>query len=275
MALLLIEESSTRNLLLLLTPLACLVFLFPVAIYCLILARLNRGRHPVMVAGPWDCAGLLFAISGFVLFGGPCFITGLNYELRDLWLHFRFRFLTGNSDQWWYVWLSLWALYFAAVLGGSALLLWRRRLVTSVYNVEPAVLSETLARVLDGLGLEWTRARNRLFIGFRRKTAESQEGTPPSDSAGLPGEWRNQKAVLEVDAFESMRHVTLRWPGEGGWLRLEVESGLARVLREVNSEDNPAGTWFLSIGIFLGAVVFIGIGVFLAVLLVNIFNTFW
>src|SRR5439155_6245160 len=64
----------------------------------------------------------------------------------------------------WGTWMVVWAAYFAVVLGGSALLLWRRRNVTSVYNVEPAVVEQLLARVLDGLGLAWMRAGNRYAI---------------------------------------------------------------------------------------------------------------
>ena len=41
------------------------------AIYLLILGAINRRQHPLMVYGPWDFAGVLFAASGFLLFGGP------------------------------------------------------------------------------------------------------------------------------------------------------------------------------------------------------------
>jgi hypothetical protein len=42
----------------------------PLAVYLLVLAWINRGRRALMVSGPWDFAGILFAASGFLLFGG-------------------------------------------------------------------------------------------------------------------------------------------------------------------------------------------------------------
>ena len=55
-----------------------LVFLFPLAIYCLIVSLLNRRPRPVMVSGTWDFAGVLFAVSGFLLLGGPVMLTSLS-----------------------------------------------------------------------------------------------------------------------------------------------------------------------------------------------------
>ena len=40
---------------------ALLAFLLPVAIYCFILAILNRRGKPLLVSGVWDSVGLLFA----------------------------------------------------------------------------------------------------------------------------------------------------------------------------------------------------------------------
>ncbi len=272
------------------TPLACLAFLLPPAVYCLILARWNRARRPVLVPGPWDFAGVLFAISGFVLFGGPCLLTGLGYGRRDLWLQLRARLVGGHGDQWWYLWLCLWACYFALVLGGSVLLLWRRRNVLSVYNVEPAVLDQALAGVLDKLGLAWTRARGRIFIGFRLPAAEGALArraavtVPPEvsvaqldDEAGAHGPSAvngvaeaglHDRAVLELDAFPAMRHVSLRWPGDPGPVRAAVEGELGRALEEVQTPHNPAGIWLLALGLFLSAVAlasFLAVFVTLAV----------
>ena len=40
-----------------------LAFLSPLAIYLLIIGAINRRRRPLLVSGPWDFAGLLFAAS--------------------------------------------------------------------------------------------------------------------------------------------------------------------------------------------------------------------
>src|SRR6516225_1457399 len=63
-----------------------LAFLLPFSIYLSILGSINRRRHPVMVSGVTDFIGILFAASGFLLFGGPGILTGLGEEWRMFWL---------------------------------------------------------------------------------------------------------------------------------------------------------------------------------------------
>src|SRR5262245_39222458 len=57
-------------------------FLFPVTIYLVLLGMLNRHRSPVVVPGPWDFAGVLFAASGFLLVGGPSVLAGVGDRWR-------------------------------------------------------------------------------------------------------------------------------------------------------------------------------------------------
>src|SRR5207245_1763098 len=92
-----------------------LCIFFPVAIYCFCLALVNRRRHPLMISGSWDFAGVLFALSGFLLIGGPLVLEGLNRTGRSLWLRSEADSAQTLGEYWWYVRVALWALYFAAL----------------------------------------------------------------------------------------------------------------------------------------------------------------
>jgi hypothetical protein len=241
-------------------------FFFPIAVYCLILGMLNRRPTPVLVGGLWDCLGLLLATSGLVLFGGPAILAALyQQEVRDFllgkprWANIDFGELL---EFWWRVWL----LYYLAVLGGGALLLWLRRGVTSVYNVEPAAFDDILAHVLDKLGLEWTRLGDRVFIGPHGTLVRG--GTGPAklpDSPGLetspPRRAQGPEAILDLEPFFATRHVTVHWRSATGSVRAEVEAELVRVLNQVAAPANPAGNWFMITASCLFALIFICVAV--------------
>jgi hypothetical protein len=55
-----------------------LVCLFPLAVYALVLGYVNGRRRSVLVNGSWDFVGVLAALSGFVLVGGPTILAGVN-----------------------------------------------------------------------------------------------------------------------------------------------------------------------------------------------------
>jgi hypothetical protein len=212
-------------------------FLFPVAVYCWVLAMVNRRPGPAVVSGPWDFAGLCFAASGFLLIVGPALLTGLYYRaLRELPL--AHQPATVRAILWdllahqWAWWLG----YYGLVVGGALLLLWARRRRTLVYNVDPAVLETVLTRALSRLGLPWERRGNRYYLG-------APDGGP---------------AVLDVEPFRLMCNVTLRWRGRPGPLRREVEAELTRELDEVRTPDNPAASWLVAVaGCLFGLVFFI------------------
>jgi hypothetical protein len=141
----------------------CLVF--PLAVYFFVLAQLNRRRHPVLVSGIWDFAGVLFALSGFLLLGGPFIMASLNQDWRDFWLRSPFRSSEEIGEQWWYLRLGIWAVYFAVVLFGAFFLLRGRAQVTSIYNVDQDILDQALDQALDRLHLDWRRVGHVLDIG--------------------------------------------------------------------------------------------------------------
>ncbi len=259
-----------------------LAFVVPLAVYCLVLSVINRRRHPVVVSGPWDFAGVLFAASGILLLGGPAILTGLYEQWRLTWLLGQTHFLKETGENWSF-WIGLWLLYFAVVAGGSALLLWRRRRLTSIYNVEPAVFAAVLTQVLDRLELEWLRnGPRRLLLRFREPSLEAgSRATDPilvpqsSQAAAIPvGADRVQPypkrgtvtaqgastsayawAELALEPFPAMRHVTLHWLGQDEAVRLEVETELAQALAQVRTRQNPVAAWFLclALGMFFSA----------------------
>ena len=134
-----------------------LVFFLPLAIYFSYLARLNRKPHGTVVPGVWDAVGLLFAVSGFLLVGGPAALSGLYEQWRMFWLvgsMYRLRELNTR----WFAWILLFAGYFAFVCGLAFWILLHGRRRTSVYNVEARAFPLLLARTLKNAGLSFRAA---------------------------------------------------------------------------------------------------------------------
>jgi hypothetical protein len=265
----------------------------PLAVYFFVLAQLNRRPHPVMVNGVWDFAGILFALSGFLLLGGPFIMASLNQDWRDFWVWSSLRSFEGLSGQWWYLRLLIWGLYFLAVAGGAGLLLRWRSYVTCVYNVVPEVLDQALGEALDRLQLSWRRSWNRVHIGppipadgqaipqeeaqwqstkeavlatdkgfdtgVRSSILEPQSSSPISQRPNDRMDSSALRTVVELDPFPAMHHVTLRWLAGGGALRKEVEATLAKVLAEGESTYNPAAVWLMSVATVLLSTVTFGL----------------
>ncbi len=247
-----------------------LAFLLPLAFYLLVLGVLNRRPHPLLVSGVWDFIGLLFAASGFLLFGGPGILGGLNERWRMYWLLGQPPGGGGPSESGWQFWVFLSVLYFVLVVTGSAYLLFRRRHLTAIYNVDPAAAEEALAEVCQGLGVQPVRSGNLFLFGIvvgraprfgvregiqapHYLPADGREALPRTASApASPGpDLVGQAAILEVDPFPLMNHVTLRWDPPDPPLRREVEAALARRLAETPAPDSELGGWLLVLGFSL------------------------
>jgi hypothetical protein len=253
-----------------------LLILFPVAVYCVVLAYLNRRLQPTPVPGAWDFLALLFAASGLLLFAGPEVINAyFRKSIEDT------AFAEGGPSPrsvehlrtlWW----AVWAAYYAAVLTGAAALVWLRADKLVVYNIAPADFERALEQALARLKIGVARTENRLFLGSNgppvaEPIAEPQLTavsvaplTPAAESAAVPARSAAGEAVLDIDPFVSLWNVTLAWRNHSGALRREVEAELARELREVRTYDNPVGSWFLGVAGFLFALIFM---VLMAVLL--------
>lgn len=227
---------------------AFLGFLLPLTLYLLVLGLINRRWRPLVVSGPWDFAGILFAVSGFLLLGGPGILAMLNHRWRVQWLLSPPASGQGSASDGYYLWLSLSILYFAIVVAGAAYVLWRRRNLLAIYNVEPAAFEEVFSRILDRLGLPWSRAGQLWCVGFAPMTSRTTSGPAAGtlDSGAFAVELVGRGAQIEVDISSAMRHVSLHWIDADAPARQHIEGELRRQLASVVTRSNPAAGWFLA-----------------------------
>jgi hypothetical protein len=84
----------------------------------------------------------------------------------------------------------------------------------------------------------------------------SPEAGPAEAGEGLVG----QCAVLEVDPFPLLRHVTLRWEKADSPLRREVEAELERRLAEEPTEAHEVGGWMVTLaGVLFATSLLVGL----------------
>ena len=279
--------------------------ILPIAVYCLVLAMINRRVNPLMISGAWDSIGLILACSGGLLVCGPSIIY-VNFSRNGV-----FQEIEQDEERnpnepppkdadkedaqqtepsrfmvWW--WVVYWG-YFIVVLAGSALLVLFRRDKTFIYNCDPDLLDEVLARVLDKCSLNHVRVGRKIFIGSREMmvTQPALPVTPGPETvkpdlskivtsnsstnirAGAPHSQGSRKlGEVNIVPFPAMCHVTLQWSTVAPSLREEIEDELRRNLDECRCLDNPAAGWFLSIGAIL---FFISLAVIVFILLVLFF----
>jgi len=252
-----------------------LAFLLPIAIYLVILAHINRRSRALMVSGPWDFAGLLFAASGFLLLGGPALLSSLslNETWRRFWLLGKDTPGITQEDLLLTVRMVLFVLYFLLVVGGCAFLLWRRRRMTAIYNVEPTVVETVLSQVLERWQLPFVQTGN--VLTFEPETAPTPvgptpvapapgslgaaAGEPPTLTAAPPVNLVERTTTLEVDVSPGMCHVTLIWDPAESLLRREVEGQLERALAETPAPASAVGEWMLLIAYSLFFLILLGL----------------
>jgi hypothetical protein len=263
-----------------------IVFLFPLGIYLLVLGHINRQPRPVFVSGTWDFVGILFAASGFLLFGGPAILSGVNESWRQFWLLGDTVSARDDFARQWLFWLTLSALYFTLVVAGSALILWRQRQVASIYNAESALVEGVIEEVCEEFGLAPIRSGNVFVFGLgldRPAPVASEAIQAPhalpllaqkADAATRPDrpgeELVGQCAVLEVESFELMRHVSLRWDPADSPLRTVIEAELKRRLSVLGAPYHETGTVLTLVGYtVLGLALIAGFVLVLRMLLVR------
>jgi hypothetical protein len=241
---------------LLLAGMACL---FPIALYCLYLAMLHNRRSPTVISGPWDFAGVLMALSGFLLIGGTILIFSLHTAARDYWLRGGgfgdFRRTHSQVDA---LTITVWGIYAIALIGGSAWLIVSRANFTSVYNVTPAEMEMIVENLCGRLGLSFAKRGARFLVGHERAALDTATA---DGSSRLSGTIR--KATFEVDGSASLRQVSLRWLFTSPESRRDLE---AELVRDLNQFDSSAGTvsgWFITAGGAVMIVMIFGLVTFL------------
>jgi hypothetical protein len=240
-----------------------LIFLIPLAIYFLILSLLNRRGHPVMLSGVWDAIALLFGASGLLIAVGPGVLSSVSERWRFFWL------LGQNPNSGIFreegrdFWMFLCVLYFISAAGAATYFVLRRRHSTAIYNMTQSAFDDALGDVLNGLGLCWTRAGNRVFVSYpdgRDKKSSAAVGETEENTA-LAVETAREvpSATIAVEPFPALRHITLKWTPNDDGLRQEIEGELGKLLPRIVSRNNPAATWFLGLAGVLFVATFSGI----------------
>jgi hypothetical protein len=195
------------------------VFCFtPLALYLYTLARITRREHPTVISGPWDFAGVVLGLSGFIIFGGGLVLSVLQSN---------FRYSTrGNleafRDAWereGHVWMIVSAAYLLLVVGVVVLTLLSRRRSLVVYNVDPAAFEATVAEVFEHLGRPVERRGNL---------------------------WSSGTPLFELDRFVGGQTVTVRWVSDDYRLLQDVERLLREAVRNVEPDDNVASRWLMA-----------------------------
>lgn len=253
-----------------------LVFLFPLALYCLFLAYINRGRNPFVISGVWDSIGLAIALSGFLLYTLPrTILWPISVRVMEA--------MPGGDDP---LLASSRALvlgitYYVLLMCTMAVLLLLRRHKTIIYNVETDVVRARLARVLAELGLDCVYQSGRLLIApieafsvapppepdafSSTPISLAQPQAPAKTLTAMPGGPRYAEVTLEP--FRPLCNVTLRWDNYPAHLRREIEQRLAITLEGATAADNPAAGWFLGFsGLVFGTITMLA-GMFIVLLL--------
>lgn len=205
----------------------CGVFcLFPLALYLFRLALVTRRDRPTAISGTWDFAGLLFGLSGFIIFGGGLLLTLLQSNFR-FWMR-------GNLEELRTVWVQeklTWSFivlsYLLVVLGGVALAFSARRRNLVVYNIEPVAFETMVKEVFDQLGR-------------------------PIERHGKL--WITREPLFELDTFEGGHTVTLRWVSHDDRLYEDVTRQLRAALATQTTNDNPASRWLMSAAMGSGII---------------------
>jgi hypothetical protein len=240
----------------------------------------------LLVSGVWDGIGLLFGVSGFLFFAGPAVFSSFSERWRLYWLLGRGNAPVTGLDGAWQFWIFLSILYFSIVVGASAFLLWRQRRLTAIYNVEVERVEWAVTQICEELGLNPVRSGGMFLFGLSLGAAIERRGAngeriqaPHYLPSGIraagpdsietlakltPGTNKpdssivEQTAILELENFALMRHVTLRWDPADSPLRQIVETQLSQRLAEEPANESLLGGWLLTIGFLLLAFEFLG-----------------
>jgi hypothetical protein len=225
---------------------AFLAFLLPVAIYCFVLAAINRRSRPFLVSGTWDAIGLLAALSGFFLATLPT----IGFVFLDR--------VIGVSGLGWNALVGTLG-YYLLVICGSVLMILSRSSKTVIYNVDPELFAQIAPQTFAALGLATKLERNRMVLTPMEPTVDEAGSTDVIQIRPRPAAVADSRyAEVAVEAFASMCNVTLHWGRFSAGMRAELERELDKNLESGAPLDNSAAAWFVSVsGMIFGAVLVI------------------
>jgi hypothetical protein len=207
---------------------AALVGLAPVSFYLCWLAGVNRHDRPTVVAGVWDFAAVLGALSGCFLIGG---VLVLSLASSDPKL-----FTGGNIDRMkmvfevqWLMWIVLLIAY-AMNLGIIVMLSVKgRRHWLSVYNLDADTADRVIGAAIERSGLTAKRLGDVWSDGGRR--------------------------LVVAKTFHGTAHTTIRIVCLDPRQREEIERHLRSELGAVETGPGPAAAWFSSLAV--GSVIMV------------------
>lgn len=251
-----------------------IAFLVPLGLYLLFLGWINRQPRPVVVSGTWDFIGLLFGLSGFLLVGGPAALSMFNERWRYFWIVGDTGDVTDGLDGAHRIALMLAVVYFVSVVAICAITFFQRRRFTSIYNVETVTVEESLLVGCEEVGLEPIRSGNLFVFGLilepparnasglqgphALQMGKSTSRESAVEESALAQTLATHHVVLEVESFEPLKHVTLRWDPPTSPLRRVLETDLERRLGRQGAPYHDTGAWLGLVGsMLLGAALLI------------------
>ncbi|HYV38008.1 MAG TPA: hypothetical protein VE988_20145, partial [Gemmataceae bacterium] len=209
----------------------------------------------------------------FVLFGVPFVLSGtFKRSLAELPFQRESTSLGDAITEVWAGWWVWWIVYYLFIVGGGAFLIWMRRDVTVVYNVDPRTLDSVLAKVAQRLGMEMDRQGNRLYLAGN----QHHDADAPADGiTALPITLHRpppaiSAATIDLDPFPLLSNVSLHWRNTAPDARIDLERELRAGLSEVVTADNQTGSWLFSISALLFIVILLLTAAFIGIVMVNV-----
>jgi hypothetical protein len=244
-----------------------LVFLFPLGVYLLVLATINRRERPLMIAGVWDALMMSLGLSGILLWVGPA-LLGAFYE-KGL-LPGAADKTSRQFDEIWALYPWIWVSYYVLVLCGQALMVISRRDKTSVYNVDAAALANVVGRVLADNGFRTSQDRGIIVFEKAIDPPVSSTGIVDHDAYPLKAppiaaDKTAETGAVDIDSFPPLRHATLHWHADDR-VRRTIEADVDARLLDAVTAENPSVTWLLGASgaifafVIVGAIFFILVG---------------
>lgn len=229
-------------------------FLFPLALYCLVLAGINRRSGPTMVSGVWDFIGLLGGASGFLFISAPTLLS--TFYTRNIEFPMDEGARVQPAAVVWGKWAAVWILYYAMVLAGAGYLLWLRRNKTVIYNVDPDLFEGVFTRAVAKLALTQAHLGRSVILGPLEVPGAGETGVQAGLSRFPQRATGERHGQLDIDVFRPMSNITLHWRPDADIVRTEIEAELHRNLDECRALENPSGTWFLGMGMIFFGLIF-------------------